>query len=171
MTKNPNEPVLAFLTSHWLSMAGAILVTIAGFTWLLVLPQQLRGHAENPYAGIILFVILPVVFVLGLALIPIGAFLARRQVRASIDHTPLDRQTSLRRLGVFLIVATIVNVIIGTQLTYRAVEHMETVQFCGKYLSCHEARVRSPSACRPCQDCLRRVSCRARSRWVGKKAR
>ena len=67
-------------------MAGATLVTIAGFTWLLVLPQQLRGHAENPYAGIILFVILPVVFVLGLALIPIGAFLARRQVRASIDQ-------------------------------------------------------------------------------------
>jgi len=94
LTKNPNEPVLVFLTSHWLSMAGATLVTIAGFTWLFVLPQHLRGHAENPYAGIILFVILPMVFVLGLALIPLGAFLGRRRIRTGLGCTPLDRHTS-----------------------------------------------------------------------------
>ena len=135
MIKNPNEPVLAFLTSHWLSMVGATLVTVAGFTWILVLPTQLRGHAENPYTGIILFMILPVIFVLGLGLIAIGAVLGRRRLRAAIDRTPLDRQTSLRRLGIFLFVATILNVVIGSQLTYRAVEHMETTQFCGN--TCH----------------------------------
>jgi len=135
LIKNPNEPVLAFLTSHWLSMVGAMLVTVAGFTWILVLPTQLRGHAENPYTGIILFMILPVIFVLGLGLIAIGAVLGRRRLRAAIDRTPLDRQTSLRRLGIFLFVATILNVVIGSQLTYRAVEHMETTQFCGN--TCH----------------------------------
>ena len=116
-------------------MAGATLVTIAGFTWLFVLPQHLRGHAENPYAGIILFVILPVVFVLGLALIPVGAFLARRRIRTGLRrHT--SRQTEFfAPTRNFLVVATIVNLIIGTQLTYRAVEHMETVQFCGS--TCH----------------------------------
>lgn len=116
-------------------MVGATLVTVAGFTWLFVLPAQLRGHADNPYTGIVLFVILPVVFVLGLALIPIGAYLARCQIRTTLDHAPLNRQTSLRRLGIFIVAATIVNVLIGTQLTYRAVEHMETVQFCGN--TCH----------------------------------
>ncbi|HYI93270.1 MAG TPA: NapC/NirT family cytochrome c [Bryobacteraceae bacterium] len=135
MTDNSNRPVLAVLTSHWLSMVGATLVTIAGFTWLLVLPQQMRGHTSNPYAGIILFVILPIVFFLGLALIPIGVFLARRRIRTTLDSAPLDRQTSLRRLGIFLTVATFLNVIIGSQLTYRAVEHMETAQFCGN--TCH----------------------------------
>ena len=30
---------------------------------------------------------------------------------------------------------TVANVVIGSQLSYRAVEHMETVQFCGQ--SCH----------------------------------
>jgi len=53
-------------------MVGATLVTVAGFTRLLVLPQQLRGHAENPYTRIILFVILPIAFILGLALIATG---------------------------------------------------------------------------------------------------
>jgi nitrate/TMAO reductase-like tetraheme cytochrome c subunit len=135
LTNNPNKPVLVFLTSHWLSMVGATLVTIAGFTWLFVLPQQLRGHAENPYIGIILFVVLPIVFILGLALIATGAFLARRRIRTALDHGSLDRQTSLRRLATFAVVATVLNVIIGTQLTYRAVEHMETAQFCGD--TCH----------------------------------
>ena len=106
-------------------MVGATLVTVAGFTWLFVLPTQLRGYAENPHAGIMLFIILPVLFIVGLALIPIGAFLARRHIRTTLDRAPLDRQTSLRRLGIFVVVATILNVILGTQLTYRAVEHME----------------------------------------------
>ena len=30
---------------------------------------------------------------------------------------------------------TMANVLIGSQVSYRAVEHMETVQFCGQ--SCH----------------------------------
>ena len=37
--------------------------------------------------------------------------------------------------GLFLALTTFVNIVVGSQLTYRAVEHMETVQFCGQ--SCH----------------------------------
>ena len=104
-----------------------------------------------------------------LALIPIGAF--RRGAR--FEHQSIMRlwtgKLSLRRLGVFLIVATIVNVIIGTQLTYRAVEHMETVQFCGNTCHVMKPEFAAHPARRPCQDCLCRVSCRARSWWVGRK--
>ena len=39
-------------------MVGAILTTVAGSTWLLALPNQIRGHATNPYIGILLFIIL-----------------------------------------------------------------------------------------------------------------
>ena len=103
------------------------LVTTSVICWLLALPSQLRGHVSNPYIGILLFIILPTVFVGGLVLIPAGVYLARRKV--------LDRPTSLRRLAIFLGVTTFFNLLIGSQLTYRAVEHMETVQFCGQ--SCH----------------------------------
>jgi formate-dependent nitrite reductase cytochrome c552 subunit len=129
-----DRPVLSFLTSHWLSMVGAILTTVAGSTWLLALPNQIRGHATNPYIGILLFIILPMVFAVGLILMPIGMWLSRRAVRQGIKQAA-TRQTSLRRLAVFLAVATMLNIVIMSQLSYRALEHMEGTQFCGQ--SCH----------------------------------
>lgn len=127
MILKPDRPVLSIVTGHWLSLIGACLVTSAAICWLLALPAQIRGHVSNPYIGILLFVILPLIFIGGLVLVPLGVYLARQRV--------LDRATSLRRLAVFLGVTTFFNLLIGSQLTYRAVEHMETVQFCGQ--SCH----------------------------------
>ena len=46
-----------------------------------------------------------------------------------------DRPAAWRRAGVFFAVMTMANIVIGSQVSYRAVEHMETVQFCGQ--SCH----------------------------------
>jgi nitrate/TMAO reductase-like tetraheme cytochrome c subunit len=118
-----------------LSLAGVALVTTAGISWLFVLPQQIRGHFSNPYIGIIVFLILPIVFFLGLALIPIGVYLSKRQIREGLPDTGFDHRAALHRLAWFFGVLTLVNVLIGTQVTYRAVEHMETPQFCGA--TCH----------------------------------
>jgi NapC/NirT cytochrome c family, N-terminal region len=134
MTAQPNRSVLALLTNHWLSILGAALVTIAGFSWLLVLPLHMRGHVDNPYIGLVAFIFIPVVFFLGLALIPVGLILAKRQIAAGLATAP-DRRTYLRRVAVFFAAMTLVNVLIASQVTYRAVAHMETVQFCGQ--SCH----------------------------------
>ena len=134
MISRNNRPIAVLLTSHWLSLLGTGLVTTAGILWLFVLPQQVRGHVSNPYVGIILFLILPIVFIAGLALIPIGAFLARRRVRAGLN-TELDKGVAIRRLASFLVATTLLNCVIGAQLTYRAVEYMETRSFCGQ--SCH----------------------------------
>jgi nitrate/TMAO reductase-like tetraheme cytochrome c subunit len=129
----PDRPVLSFLTSHWISMLGAGLVTIAGCSWLFLLPARVGG-ASNPYLGILFFLIIPVVFFAGLALIPIGAWLARRRIRTGLTDAP-DRRTTLRRLAFFFGTMTVVNVVIGSQVTYRAVSEMESDQFCGQ--SCH----------------------------------
>jgi len=134
MSPQPNRPVLELLSSHWLSLLGAALVTTAGFSWLSVLPMQVRGHASNPYIGLIVFIAIPVVFCLGLALIPVGMYLGRRRAREGLG-TVLDRAASVRRIVVFFALTTVANIVIATQGTYRAVEHMETVQFCGQ--SCH----------------------------------
>jgi nitrate/TMAO reductase-like tetraheme cytochrome c subunit len=134
MTSKPPRPVLELLTSHWVSLLGAALVTIAGASWILVLPLHVRGHVDNPYIGLLAFIFIPVVFFAGLALIPLGLFLAKRRVVAGIATAP-DRRTTLRRLAAFFVVMTLVNILIASQVTYRAIEHMETVQFCGQ--SCH----------------------------------
>ena len=134
MSDSQKRPILLVLTSHWISMVGVTLVTLAGFSWLFVLPVNIRGHVGNPYIGLLVFIAIPVVFFVGLVLIPIGIVLSRRRV-ASEFANPSDRRTSWRRAGLFFAIMTLANVVIGSQLSYRAVEHMETVQFCGQ--SCH----------------------------------
>jgi nitrate/TMAO reductase-like tetraheme cytochrome c subunit len=131
----PDRPFVVLVASHWLSLLGVGLALGALFCWVLLLPLQMRGHVDNPYIGILAFVIVPLLFFLGLALVPAGVFLARRRVRSRFLAEVTDRKAAYRRLATFLGVTTLVNVIVGSQLTYRAVEHMETVQFCGQ--SCH----------------------------------
>jgi hypothetical protein len=159
MNEDPKHPVLVLLASHWVSLLGVALVTTAGFSWLFVLPIQLRGHANNPYIGIVVFIFIPVIFILGLLLIALGVFLAWRRI-GRIEHgllTGADRRTYIRKLILFFGVTTAVNIVIGTQGTYRAVGHMETVQFCGQ--SCHvmkpefTAHQNSPHASIECVDC------------------
>src|SRR6202011_1841139 len=117
MSAQPNRPVLELLSSHWLSLLGAALVTTAGFSWLFVLPMQVRGHASNPYIGLIVFIAIPVVFCLGLVLIPIGIYLGRRRAREGLG-TALDRMASIRRIVVFFALTTAANIVIATQGTY-----------------------------------------------------
>jgi hypothetical protein len=135
MNATSKTPAWFLLTRHWLSLVGAALVTTAGISWLFVLPQQLRGHVENPYVGIIVFLILPIVFFAGLALMAVGIYISKRHIRAGLPDAGFDRKVALQRLAWFFGLTTLANVLIGTQLTYRAVSYMETPQFCGS--SCH----------------------------------
>ncbi len=130
----PRQPVFVLLTSHWITMLGVALATLAGFTWVFALPANIRGHVENPYIGLLIFIAIPIVFFLGLALIPLGIALSKRRELAGLSTVP-DRQAAWRKAGIFFAVMTFANLIIGSQVSYRAVEHMETVQFCGQ--SCH----------------------------------
>ena len=134
MNAPTGRPVWYLLTIHWLSLTGAALVTTAGISWLFVLPLQIRGHASNPYVGIVVFLILPVLFFAGLALIPIGIYFGKRRVQTGLEKG-FDRKAALRRVAWFLGLTTMLNVIIGTQFTYRAVAYMGTPQFCGQ--ACH----------------------------------
>jgi hypothetical protein len=129
------RPVLILLTSSWISMLGAALATLAGFSWLFVLPLNVSGQGvSNPYIGLLLFIAIPIVFFAGLALIPVGIALAKRKVVENLNEVE-DRRIAWRRAGIFFAVMTVANVVIASQLSYRAVEQMDTVQFCGA--TCH----------------------------------
>jgi NapC/NirT cytochrome c family, N-terminal region len=151
-----NRPLVDALTGHWVSMTGTALVTFAGFSWLFLLPMHAGGRANNPYIGLLLFVALPLIFFTGLVLIPIGAALGRRRVEQGLT-VAVDRRTVWRRAGIFFAVMTAANLVIGSQLSYRAVAHMESVQFCGQ--TCHvmkpefTAHLRAPHAQVECVSC------------------
>src|SRR5260370_10602513 len=122
-------PLIVLLTSHWVSMLGVALVTVAGCSWLLVLPAHMRGHVGNPYIGLLIFIAIPIVFFLGLLLIPIGIALAKHRVGPGIAALQ-DPSAALPRIAIFFVVITLLHVIIASHVTYRPVTHMETVQLC-----------------------------------------
>ena len=109
MTWRPNRPLIDILTGHWVSMTGTALVTLAGFSWLLLLPMHMSGRADNPYIGLFAFVVLPLIFFTGLILIPIGAILGRRRVEHGVAAA-VDRRQLWRRAGIFFTVMTAANI-------------------------------------------------------------
>jgi hypothetical protein len=150
---------LAYLASNVLSLIGVVLVTTAGVLWLLALPAYWNGDASSPYIGILLFLALPAVFIGGLALIPVGIMLHTRKRRRCGDQGPwLPRGGELRKLGIFVALTTMANLVMGSQFTYRAVTYMDTDTFCGK--ACHTvmqpefvAYSHSPHARVACVEC------------------
>jgi nitrate/TMAO reductase-like tetraheme cytochrome c subunit len=135
MGATSERPAWFVLTRHWLSLLGVALLATALISWLFVLPQQVRGHVDNPYGGILVFLVLPALFFTGLALVPIGVYLSKRQIRQGISEEGFDRKAALRKLAWFFGVTTLLNILVGTQVSYRAVKYMETPQFCGA--TCH----------------------------------
>jgi hypothetical protein len=130
MPELPKQPAIILLTSHWIGMLGVALVTLAGFAWLFVLPADIHGQISNPYIGLLAFIAIPIVFFAGLILIPIGIALSRRRVAVQLSAIP-DRRAAWRRAGIFFAAMTVANVVIASQLSYSAVQEMDTNQFCG----------------------------------------
>ena len=157
MEATPKTPAWFLLSRHWLSLTGAALSITAGVSLLFLSPHEIRGHGDNPYVGIIVFLILPLLFLGGLALIAAGVYLSRREIRRGLAGPRYDRKAALRRLALFAGITTALNIIIGTQATYRAVEYMEKPQFCGAtchtMLPEHSAYVNSPHSRVACVEC------------------
>jgi nitrate/TMAO reductase-like tetraheme cytochrome c subunit len=130
-----------FFGNNPISLAGGAITTASGVTMVCYWGYELfqRG-AANPYLGIIFFLILPFIFLIGLALIPVGIFFRRRALLKS-GHIPsvypqVDFNDRIFRHGVdIVIVATIVNLLIVSVASYRGASYMDSPQFCGK--SCH----------------------------------
>lgn len=150
----PRRPVLVLFTSHWLALVGLGLVLTAIVLWACLVPVELRGGPDNPYVGVATLVVGGVLLV-GLVLTPLGLHLGRRRVERRLAAV-LDGKQALRRLLAFLAVVSALNLVIASQVTFRAVHSMESRQFCA---SCHvmtpeeRAFEQGPHAGLRCVDC------------------
>ena len=128
------------LTNNWISLTGVVMVTTATIFWLFLLPTTLRGEMENPYIGILAYLTIPAPFFIGLVLVPLGVWVKRRrEERAGVyppEFPPLHWSNhELRKLAYFFGGATVLNLVIASQVTYGAVNYMDSVTFCGQ--TCH----------------------------------
>src|SRR5690349_19991365 len=66
---------------NWLSWAGMVLAAGALFALVLLFAIDFFAPVRNPYIGILAYVVAPFFFLLGLALILLGAILHKREER------------------------------------------------------------------------------------------
>ncbi|MEO8520695.1 MAG: cytochrome C [Acidobacteriota bacterium] len=118
-----------------------VLTTASAVVLIVVFLGDLFGLHTNPYLGILLFLFLPAVFVLGLVLIPAGAWIERRRRAAgkpasSLEWPRIDlNDSSQRATAVIVFCLTTVNIVVVSLAAYGGVEYMDTVGFCGSV--CH----------------------------------
>ena len=127
---------------------------------------ELFGFLGNPYIGIIAFLILPGVFLVGLLLIPLGVARERKRARraqekgqSSPRFPVIDLNLDQTRRWVLLfVVLSAANVVILAVATYKGVEVMDSTEFCGT--TCHSvmapeytAYQRSPHSRVKCVAC------------------
>ena len=162
------ERFLAAVTSNSVSLFGSGLTTITAFLFLLLFFINLVSeHGSGPYMGILAFLVLPALFVLGLLLIPFGIYRQRKRHREAVargeaegpQFAVLDfNRAATRKAALVFLAATSVNALILGTGTYKSVEVMESTEFCGA--TCHTVMEpeyttykRSPHARVPCVEC------------------
>ena len=122
------------------SIAGAWLATIGAVAFIAYYVAETFGLLASPYAGLLGFVLLPAIFLLGLLLIPLGIWLEGRRRRRG---SPAWRwpvidlgNVTTRRIALAIAALTIVNLALIAVAGLGAAHYMETERFCGQV--CHE---------------------------------
>src|SRR5664279_1699853 len=155
------------VTRHWLSLVGAIVALVAAVLIVMLFAIELSGFHGGPYLGILTYLMLPAVVVLGLVLIPLGMWLKRRSdaaaakgggsARPSLPIIDLNNQRTRGALLASIVVGMVCMVIVAGA-TYKGVEVMESVAFCGTVCHTvmepeHTAFQRSSHSKLRCADC------------------
>src|SRR5262249_19671135 len=134
----PRQP--GALLRHPVAIAGTVVATSSAVVFIALLIAAVGGLFTSQYAGIVVFVAMPALFVLGLALIAAGMRLPRRGLRAHPVEPPAgpvvaSRDGRVRRITLAPLALAAVNVTIMLVAGYASLHWMESPSFCGE--TCH----------------------------------
>jgi len=145
-----------------LGVMGMAMVTISITLMVIGLIMDMLGLVENPYAAIATYMLLPGVMIVGLILVPVAAYLRRRQWHKygiAKDHLAINLSDHKhRKFLIGFIVLTVINVSILGIIGYEGYHFTESPYFCG--VVCHKVMEpeyvvyqRSPHAKVKCVEC------------------
>jgi len=121
------------------SFTGMAIATTMAVLFIVLLLLEAAGAITNPYIGLVMWVAVPVVFIIGLLLIPIGAWWTARRRRLhpdARDWPVVDFGNPHHRTVALVVLAlTIVNILIVSVAAYGGVHYMDSSEFCGEV--CH----------------------------------
>jgi nitrate/TMAO reductase-like tetraheme cytochrome c subunit len=124
-----------------ITLVGAAISAISfGLILFLMLLETMSG-TPKPYMGIIAFVILPAILIIGLFVAVVGIIRAHRRARAGkpsgmhLPHIDLNISHHRTAFGLFSF-GTILLLLFSAFGSYKAYEHTDSDRFCGE--TCHK---------------------------------
>ena len=129
------------LIKNYVSFVGMVIMFTSLACILLLFFIDFTQRSENPYFGIVTYIILPGFLILGVLIIVVGMILERRRRRLSPSseisaYPKIDlNDPRQRRISLILLVATFLFVSMSAFGSYKAYQYTESVSFCGE--ACH----------------------------------
>lgn len=149
---------------NFISLVGMILAVVATGLIIIFLSMEAITGVENPYLGIFVYFIFPVLLIAGLFLVPVGAFRQRQRRRKVLPeeippYPDIDlNDVSKRKAFLFFVFGTVIFVIIISLAAMKGYHFTESPGFCGKL--CHTVMTpeytvwaNSPHAKVACVEC------------------
>jgi hypothetical protein len=134
----------AAITGNVVSLIGTLLIVVSLLLIGALFFMQGMGFEGGAYLGILTFVLLPMMFLLGLALVPIGLWWRKRRDAKlaaqgqQTGHLPVFDLNQERTRGVLIgfVALAIPLLALAAGLTFKAVHYMDSTEFCGN--ACHK---------------------------------
>ena len=135
------KPKTPSLFRNYISFVGAAITAAALVSVVLLFLVEITSKAENPYLGILTYIIFPAILVFGLLVMVLGVLIERRRrhkgTPSEITAYPrldLNDSRARRAFFVFLFI-TFLFISASAFGSYKAYEYTESVSFCGE--TCH----------------------------------
>jgi len=159
-----NKPRVYQYLMNMTSIVGLLLTFIATILIVVFIALEAFSGLENPYMGIFLYFTFPGLLVVGLILIPLGAWMVRNNLRnhpeADIPRLPrLDmNDPHTLKLTIYFILSSVIFMLVIGIVSMKGYEFTESPVFCGEL--CHvvmqperTAWANSPHAKVRCVEC------------------
>lgn len=149
-----------------LGRIGVVLTTSSFVSFVVLQLAMLSGIVTNAYVGLIVYMVFPVLFALGLAVIPVAWYRQRRRtglsarelVERRFGHDAVAAKLAGARVFRTVALLTLANVLILGAASIRMLHFMDSAHFCGT--ACHSVMnpewttyQASPHARVACVDC------------------
>ncbi len=134
---------LQLLFMNWIGKIGTILATTAFISFFILEGLSFVGVFRSTYTGIITYFIIPVIFMMGLILLPIAWYKQKKQTGTTlrhvfleqIEHREMEGHTFWEKVIPVVFLLTIVNVLFIVAAGSSAMHYMDESEFCGT--ACH----------------------------------
>lgn len=129
-------------TQNWITLMGAVIAVISLFMIIFFFSISFFWAEGHAYLGLVVFILLPAVMLLGLLMIPAGMLIQMSRDRKTgvVDRPPWPRvdlnETRHRNAFFIFVIGTTFLLFISAVGSYEAFHFTESVTFCGTL--CHE---------------------------------